>query len=409
MTSISRFAPGLMLLAVVLIISGSAGEVASQSACVSPPPDLIGWWPGDGNADDFANGNNGVVGGEASFTDGMVDQAFSFEKFSGFVNIPDEGVGVPLDGFSFLTIDAWVNPDSIGWPNPESEGYVSAIVSKHDTTKPNGVSYSLLQFDGKLRLVIVQGLNPDNAVGVISTDNIPIGTWSHVAGVWRGGTDLELYLNGARMEATFFSEGSTPQATADNDVPVNIGRIESFSGTFVGPAAFFDGNIDEVGIYNRALSPGEIQAIYEAGSNGKCKGYFAADLNLEKAELVFADSPNGKDGFEVEGEFILDPTSDGIVLHDEQVELIVGVASIVIPAGSLSDDEGKFAFHDDVEGANVDLEIEMLETGRLSIKSEVAGVDLSGSSNPIDISVIIGNDFGTESLRLGGKLKYGSI
>ncbi len=248
-----------------------AWQSKSLEACIASPSGLIGWWAGDGNANDKVDNNDGIVGSGASFVAGMVGQAFSFDGSSGHINIPNNGKGTSLDGFSLLTVEAWVYPDTIGWQDPESGGNIAAIVSKHDTTKTNGVSYSLLQFNGKLRFVVAQSLNPDNAVGVISDNDIPLGTWSHVAAVWRGGTDLDLYLNGAEMAATLFSEGTTPTSTAANSVPVNIGRIESFSGTHVGPAAFFDGQIDEVAIFNRDLSAGEIQAIYNAGSQGKCK------------------------------------------------------------------------------------------------------------------------------------------
>jgi hypothetical protein len=282
----------LILLAAITSISIWAvqtanSEIKSGDACVPAPSSLVGWWPGEGNANDMVDGNHGTAGGGTTYETGKVGQAFSFDGSSGHINILDNGQGVPLDGFSQLTIDAWIKPDSIGWPDPESGGNISAIVSKHDTTKTNGVSYSLFQFNGKLRFAIVQTINPDNAVGILSDADIPIGTWSHVAAVWRGGADFELYLNGATMAGTLFSEGSIPTVMADNVTPVNIGRVESFSGTFTGPAAFFDGLIDEVDIFNSALSASTIQAIYNAGSSGKCD-----PEQIEKTFLPVVVNPN---------------------------------------------------------------------------------------------------------------------
>ena len=279
----------LIVVGVIMLVSfvhDVDSGTASFSACVPPPSDLVGWWPGDGNANDLVGGNDGIVSSGTTFAAGKVGQAFSFNGTSDYASVLDDGQGSALDGFSELTIDAWVNPDSIGWPDPESGGNISAIVSKHDTTKANGVSYSLLQFNGKLRFEVAQTLNPDNAVGVVSDVDIPIGVWNHVAAVWRGGTNLELYLNGTEITATLFSEGSTPTMTADNDVPVNIGRVESFSGTYVGPAAFFDGLIDEVEIFDRALAASEIQAIYNAGSDGKCKESNGSDDSTVYIPLV---------------------------------------------------------------------------------------------------------------------------
>jgi hypothetical protein len=256
-------------LSILLTDTANSGPESTES-CAIVPSTLVSWWPGNGDANDLVDGNHGTAELGTTYVTGKVGQAFQFDGTSGHVAIPDNGQGESLDGFTQLGIDAWIHPDSIGWPDPESGGHISAIVSKHDTTKPNGVSFTLFQYNGRLRFSVAQALNPDSVVGVISDDDIPIGTWSHIAAVWKGGTDLALYLNGQEMAVTQFSEGATPTSTAENDVPVNIGRVESFSGTFVGPAAFFDGMIDEVDIFSSALSASTIQSIYDAGSLGKC-------------------------------------------------------------------------------------------------------------------------------------------
>ena len=243
---------------------------ASQDGCVPVPSGAVAWWPGEGNALDLVDGHNGTVASGTTFVSGKVGQAFNFNGSTGHMRVLDDGTGTLLDGFSELTVDAWIKPTSIGWPNPDSGGFTSAIVSKQDSTKANGVSYSFQLENGKLRFVILQTLNPVSKIGAVSTGDIPIGSWSHVAGVWRSGTQVELFVNGAQVSASTISEGPTPTIAADNDVPVNIGRIESFSGTFVGPAGFFDGLIDEVEIFDRGLSASEIAAIYEAGGFGKC-------------------------------------------------------------------------------------------------------------------------------------------
>ncbi len=110
------------------------------------------------------------------------------------------------------------------------------------------------------------------SAGIDSPPNtIPVGVLTHVAGLWKGGTSFELYVNGAQVLGTTTQVlGVPPTAMLNNSVPVNIGRVESVSGSFTGPTAFFDGLIDEVEIYNRALSAAEVQAIFDAGSAGKC-------------------------------------------------------------------------------------------------------------------------------------------
>src|SRR5262249_14080018 len=57
--------------------------------CLLPPPGLVSWWPGDGNANDIQDGNNGTLQGGATFAAGKVGQAFSFDGASGSVVVPD--------------------------------------------------------------------------------------------------------------------------------------------------------------------------------------------------------------------------------------------------------------------------------------------------------------------------------
>jgi len=242
------------------------GQAIGQ-ACVTPPGDIIAWWAGDAGAEDSVDGNDGSMENGAVVTSGQVGQAFQFDGVDDHVHIPNTGDN--LDGLAQLSIESWINPQSQGWPNPETGGFTSSIVSKYDSRKVDDVSYALTLENGILRMNVYQATTV--STGVLASSSISLTTWSHVAGVWRGEDDFSLYINGAEVPTT--PQGQSSVSMADNDTPLNIGRIESFSGldTDPGPAAFFDGLIDELSIYSRSLSASEIQAIYNAGSSGKCK------------------------------------------------------------------------------------------------------------------------------------------
>lgn len=244
---------------------------ASAEACVLPPSGMLGWWPGDGNSEDIAGDNDGALEGGATFATGMVGQAFTLDGVDDYIQIADDGQGSDLDGLSQLTVDAWINPNAEQWIDPTTGESIGMIVGKYDSTQATGVSYDFTLKNGKLRLAVFQSVTPISVAGLQSDSDIEAGIWSHVAGVWKGGAEFELYVNGAQISGTPLAEGPTPSAMANNSVPVNIGRAESFSGSFVGPAAYFGGLIDEVEIFDRALSASEIEAIFNAGSAGKCK------------------------------------------------------------------------------------------------------------------------------------------
>ena len=95
-----------------IVIDGPLVEV-SQS-CVSPPQSMISWWPGDANANDIMDGNDGSLINGATFTTGMVGQAFSFDGVDDYVEVPDNP---SLNITEKITIDAWINVSDIITPH----------------------------------------------------------------------------------------------------------------------------------------------------------------------------------------------------------------------------------------------------------------------------------------------------
>ena len=93
---------------------GNAKAVSSKSytvkgarqTCVPPPPNMVSWWPGDGNTDDIIDGNNGTFVGNASYSTGEVGQAFSFNG-SNYVEVPD-AANLDFAPDAPITIDMWV-------------------------------------------------------------------------------------------------------------------------------------------------------------------------------------------------------------------------------------------------------------------------------------------------------------
>jgi len=73
----------------------------------------VSWWPGEGNANDIADGNNGALVGGATFGPGFVGQAFDLDGSSGYSRVADDPSLDTPDGF---TVDAWIYPRSFGGP-----------------------------------------------------------------------------------------------------------------------------------------------------------------------------------------------------------------------------------------------------------------------------------------------------
>ncbi len=254
-----------MILSALVVIGGEAGL---EETCTPPPIGIVSWWSADGSAVDVLGGNNGNAH-NVSYTSGHVDQAFLLDGELSHILVPDSNSN-PLDGYQAMTVEGWINPDSFGWPNPDpNSDFEAAIISKYDSTLDTGVSYQLSLSDGHLRFVVVGYGIPRPSASIVSNSLIELKTWSHVTGVWRGQEQLALFINGAPISGTVNIVNSPPTKIAENDTMVNIGRIHSYSGSYVGPAAFFDGLLDEITLYDRGLSPSEIASIFN--SVGKCK------------------------------------------------------------------------------------------------------------------------------------------
>ena len=231
----------------------------ASSTCTPAPSGLVGWWQGEGDANDNAGTNNGSLSGSgATYATGKVGQGFHFDGTNGYVQIPDSAALKPAN----VTIEAWVWLD----PSLPSGRGGEQIVFKKNTWSAWFEGYSLL----KVTIDNGDGTYTDRFQFCVSRygDQVAInsqtiaqrGVWYHVAATYDGNQSI-LYVNGVGEAA------ATPGFALDYDTtPLFIGT----SGTWAPYLNMFGGIIDEASIYNRALSTNEIVAIYNAGSAGKC-------------------------------------------------------------------------------------------------------------------------------------------
>src|SRR3974377_1249882 len=84
------------LIELLLLTTFAAIMPGEAATCVSPPPAMVGWWPGDGTANDIVSSNNGILQGGATATGaGYVNTAFTFDGTNSYVQIPDAAVFHP--------------------------------------------------------------------------------------------------------------------------------------------------------------------------------------------------------------------------------------------------------------------------------------------------------------------------
>ena len=214
----------------------TAGASATTQAGI---PGLVAYYTFNEGAGTVANdwsgnGNNGAITDAVWTTSGKAGSALTFNGTSSWVEVPDSST---LDLTTGMTLEAWVNMAS----SSSQDGWVDILIKEQDQQICYGL-FSTSSGDWAAGDLFVGGEQL-----IYGPTQIPPSTWTHVATTYDGATQ-SLYVNGVLV-------ASRPQAgaaaTAPN--PLHIGG-DSIWGEY------FAGMIDEVRIYNRALSQAEIQS-----------------------------------------------------------------------------------------------------------------------------------------------------
>lgn len=231
---------------------------APTSACVDPQPGLRAWWRGDGTAADDTGMYPGTLERRATFSAGYIGQAFQLDGQS-FVRVSTEfDLQIPPS----FSVDTWVNLALY----PEE---IAPIVAKWNDLDANERGFILaITHQGTVRFDVSTNGRFAGGNSVILTspnsDRVPLNKWTHLAAVFDSTAQaLYIYIDGQRSSAA-----GAPFSTVYNpDEPLLIGAGDMGSSQ----RYYFNGLIDEVEIFGRALSAAEVQSIYAAGATSRCR------------------------------------------------------------------------------------------------------------------------------------------
>lgn len=258
-------------------VTDSAGNAASTlmtlivnsivtAGCVAPPSGIIAWWPFDETtgsiANDIAGNYPGAYANSPVPVPGEVGEALSFNGTS-FVGIPDSNL---WDfGTQDFTIELWANFSS----RPGgSVGESGAIFIGHDQGGGPQNKWFFAAASGVLDFTSY----PSSGVFLAQSPFSPVpGQWYHLA-MTKAGTTYTIYVNGVEV-------GSQVETSPISDAiaPLTIGQAENIG--------FMHGAVDEVSIYNRALSQAELLSIFNAANAGKCKYLTITTPSLSAVQL----------------------------------------------------------------------------------------------------------------------------
>jgi cysteine-rich repeat protein len=218
---------------------GCSATCTIEAAC---PEGMVSYWQGEGNANDKLGVNNGTAQGGLTYATGKLRQAFSLDGNDDYIDITTNNFAA---GNSPFSVEAWIWMQEA---DPDATEYILTYGTQEDNQ-----GYLLAVYNGQS---IGGGWwNYGNYVEV----SYPMQTWFHVVETYDG-TDSKIYYNGALISTT-----NLPLANTQPGIMHHIG-MRKYYGEGENQ---FNGRIDEVAVYNRALTQAEITA-HAASTTGYC-------------------------------------------------------------------------------------------------------------------------------------------
>jgi len=234
--------PSLRLIALL----GIAYMARAQSGCVAAPSGISAWFTFDEPM--FRQ----LGAHRPQRVPGMVGSALRFNGIDQYFEVPASTPGLDF-GEDDFTIELWIRTrQSVDTPS---------IVDKRGR-QPLG--YLIFIYKGRPALQLADG---SRGRGPFAENSIADGRWHHVAGVVKRlpPQPAAIFVDGVRQE----NWGDVTLANLDVPQPLWLGRHHA-NGYVDRENIYFQGDIDELTFYRRALTEAEIRSIFRAGAHGKC-------------------------------------------------------------------------------------------------------------------------------------------
>lgn len=173
-------------------------------------------------------------------------------------------------GYSALSVEGWVYLKSYLTTNQDN---VSHIIVKETGVSEDCTTTTVFRLDvfnnhtssaASYRRKLEFGVNTTSGrSSAVSANDVPLGQWVHVAGVWNGST-IQTYINGVADGTSANRTGTLPSYTSDTNIGIRATCSSEYS---LQHLTALNGKIDELAVYDRALSSSEITAHFRRSAN----------------------------------------------------------------------------------------------------------------------------------------------
>lgn len=218
--------------------------LSSNVKAAVPTSGLVAYYPFNSNAnDESGNGNNGTVNGATLTTDrnGNTNSAYSFDGLNDYIQIPSSALNnLPIGSYC-----TWVKINQLNKQH--------TLGDKTETWVANYFQ-AIVDTNNKIRWYIGSIVPSISGGPFYSSSTINKDAWYFICITWDG-TTHKVYVNGA-LDATITTSAGIPSVNRNTF----LGKVDN-------NAALLDGFLDDIRIYNRALSASEIQTLNNEGGS----------------------------------------------------------------------------------------------------------------------------------------------
>ncbi|MFH1657470.1 MAG: LamG-like jellyroll fold domain-containing protein [bacterium] len=243
------------LLASIVLTSLEGGEQRaitgkamsfSHTVRVSLGSDLVGEWKFDDTinpaVDSSGGGNDGTIVGDPVQGTGVFGQAMEFGGDADRIEVQHD----ILNTTEAFTVSAWVRPREY-----KTTAWEIKIVADRNTVN----AFTLYQYNNSINFAVWN--NSETVFNLVASNSLKIDNWIYAVGIFNGSDTMEFYVN---------AELAGSRSDITGTLRDNLGTLFIGADSTSGSARAFNGTIDEVSIYNRALSMSEIQQLYAEGA-----------------------------------------------------------------------------------------------------------------------------------------------
>jgi len=255
----------ILFIAILVLAFGNAVDAYAPQYGISSG--LVGYWTLDsrdtqktsataGTTFDISGNNNkGTLSNMWVGTSTVLGRIGQGIRFDGVNDYTTAGNASSLKPSLPITMTMWIKP---------SLNHAGGLVAFRDGEFHNGYWVTLLSLGG---ITLGYGSNTvcdaaGRRSGTTANSLVEPGKWTHIAAVIRGATDMTLSINGVAQSLAYTGTGGSIVYAAGSTLKIGVGQFGGGPGCL---PSYYNGQIDDVRIYNRSLSENEIKALYRMG------------------------------------------------------------------------------------------------------------------------------------------------